>query len=103
MYTQCQGYRSAQQVIHSYNGTLLWKIESYQRKRQDAINRVKTIIAFRPIMAFIRVTAADDAPQFKTDGKYGCTGRGRKWTILLHWSRVLSKPSLKALGTSHVS
>jgi hypothetical protein len=32
----------AQQAIHSYNGTLLWKIEGYQRKRQDAINGVKT-------------------------------------------------------------
>ncbi len=34
----------AQQAIHSYNGTLLWKIESYQRKRQDAINGVKTAL-----------------------------------------------------------
>ncbi|CAB4034053.1 TNF receptor-associated factor 3-like [Paramuricea clavata] len=33
-----------QQSIHSYNGTLLWKIESYQRKRQDAINGVKTAL-----------------------------------------------------------
>ncbi|XP_028395412.1 TNF receptor-associated factor 2-like, partial [Dendronephthya gigantea] len=35
---------SAQQRIHSYNGTLLWKIEGYQRKRQDAINGVKTAL-----------------------------------------------------------
>ena len=34
----------AQQLIHSYNGTLLWKIEGYQRKRQDAINGVKTAL-----------------------------------------------------------
>ena len=34
----------AQQAIHSYNGTLLWKIEGYQRKRQDAINGVKTAL-----------------------------------------------------------
>jgi hypothetical protein len=38
----------AQQVIHSYNGTLLWKIESYQRKRQDAINGVKTALYSPP-------------------------------------------------------
>ena len=35
---------SPQQRIHSYNGTLLWKIEGYQRKRQDAINGVKTAL-----------------------------------------------------------
>ncbi|XP_028415916.1 TNF receptor-associated factor 3-like [Dendronephthya gigantea] len=34
----------AQQLIHSYNGTLLWKIDNYQRKRQDAINGVKTAL-----------------------------------------------------------
>ncbi|XP_028415920.1 TNF receptor-associated factor 3-like [Dendronephthya gigantea] len=34
----------AQQLIHSYNGTLLWKIDAYQRKRQDAINGVKTAL-----------------------------------------------------------
>ena len=34
----------AQPTIHSYNGTLLWKIEEYQRKRQDAINGVKTAL-----------------------------------------------------------
>ena len=38
----------AQQAIHSYNGTLLWKIESYQRKRQDAINGVKTALYSPP-------------------------------------------------------
>ncbi|XP_028407388.1 TNF receptor-associated factor 3-like isoform X2 [Dendronephthya gigantea] len=34
----------AQQMIHSYNGTLLWKIDGYQRKRQDAINGIKTAL-----------------------------------------------------------
>ena len=38
----------AQQAIHSYNGTLLWKIEGYQRKRQDAINGVKTALYSPP-------------------------------------------------------
>ena len=38
----------AQQAIHSYNGTLLWKIQSYQRKRQDAINGVKTALYSLP-------------------------------------------------------
>ncbi len=38
----------AQQAIHSYNGTLLWKIESYQRKRQDAINGVKPALYSPP-------------------------------------------------------
>ena len=38
----------AQQAIHSYNGTLVWKIESYQRKRQDAINGVKTALYSLP-------------------------------------------------------
>jgi hypothetical protein len=38
----------AQQAIHSYNGTLVWKIESYQRKRQDAINGVKTTLYSPP-------------------------------------------------------
>jgi hypothetical protein len=37
-----------QQAIHSYNGTLLWKIESYERKRQDAINGVKTALYSPP-------------------------------------------------------
>ena len=36
--------RFKQGNIHSHNGTLLWKIESYQRKRQDAINGVKTAL-----------------------------------------------------------
>ena len=38
----------AQQTIHSYNGTLLWKIDGYQRKRQDAINGVKTALYSLP-------------------------------------------------------
>ncbi len=38
----------AQQAIPSYNGTLFWKIESYQRKRQDAINGVKTALYSPP-------------------------------------------------------
>ena len=38
----------AQQVVHSHNGTLLWKIESYQRKRQDAINGIKTALYSPP-------------------------------------------------------
>jgi hypothetical protein len=38
----------AQQAIHSYNGTLLWTIDSYQRKRQDAINGVKTALYSPP-------------------------------------------------------
>ena len=38
----------AQQVIHSHNGTLMWKVESYQRKRQDAINGVKTALYSPP-------------------------------------------------------
>ncbi|XP_046862854.1 TNF receptor-associated factor 2-like [Xenia sp. Carnegie-2017] len=29
------------QAIQSYNGTLLWKIDNFNRKRQDAINGVK--------------------------------------------------------------
>ena len=37
-----------QQAIHSYNGELLWKIEGYQRKRQDAIKRVKTALYSPP-------------------------------------------------------
>ena len=39
-----RGTRAHQSIIHSYNGTLLWKIEGYQRKRQDAINGVKTAL-----------------------------------------------------------
>ena len=38
----------AQQVVHSHNGTLVWKIEIYQRKRQDAINGVKTALYSPP-------------------------------------------------------
>ena len=38
----------AQQTIHSYNSTLLWKIEGYQKKRQDAINGVKTALYSPP-------------------------------------------------------
>ena len=38
----------AEQLIHSYNGTLVWKIEGYQRKRQDAINGVKTSLYSSP-------------------------------------------------------
>ena len=38
----------AQQVVHSHNGTLLWKIEGYQTKRQDAINGVKTALYSPP-------------------------------------------------------
>ena len=40
--------RFKQGIIHSYNGTLLWKIEGYQRKRQDAINGVKTALYSPP-------------------------------------------------------
>ncbi|XP_046855192.1 TNF receptor-associated factor 3-like [Xenia sp. Carnegie-2017] len=36
------------QVIHSYNGTLLWKIDNYNRKRQDAINGIKTALYSPP-------------------------------------------------------
>ena len=48
--TDLESQRSlrAQQTIHTYNGTLLWKIEEYQRKRQDAINGVKTAIYSPP-------------------------------------------------------
>ena len=38
----------AQQAIESYNGNLLWKIESYQRKRQDAINGVNIALYSPP-------------------------------------------------------
>jgi hypothetical protein len=37
-----------QQSIHSYNGTLLWKIKNYQRERQNAINGVKTVLTSPP-------------------------------------------------------
>ena len=36
--------REPSQTKVNYNGVLLWKIEGYQRKRQDAINEVKTTI-----------------------------------------------------------
>ncbi|XP_028415913.1 TNF receptor-associated factor 3-like [Dendronephthya gigantea] len=36
--------REPLQTKVNYNGTLLWKIEGYQRKRQDAINGVKTAL-----------------------------------------------------------
>ncbi|XP_046855664.1 TNF receptor-associated factor 3-like [Xenia sp. Carnegie-2017] len=36
------------QAIHSYNGTLLWKIDNYNRKRQDAINGIKTALYSPP-------------------------------------------------------
>ncbi|CAB4013192.1 TNF receptor-associated factor 3-like [Paramuricea clavata] len=45
---QYQRGTCAQQAIYSYNGTLLWKIEGYQRKRQDAINGVKTALYSPP-------------------------------------------------------
>ena len=38
----------AQQTIHSYNSTSLWKIEGYQKKRQDAINGLKTALYSAP-------------------------------------------------------
>ena len=36
--------REPSQTKMNYNGVLLWKIEGYQRKRQDGINGVKTTI-----------------------------------------------------------
>ncbi|XP_046855204.1 TNF receptor-associated factor 3-like [Xenia sp. Carnegie-2017] len=36
------------QVIHSFNGTLLWKIDNFNRKRQDAINGIKTALYSPP-------------------------------------------------------
>ena len=47
-YLESQRGLQAQQTIHSYNGTLLWKIEGYQRKRQDAITGVKTALYSPP-------------------------------------------------------
>ncbi|XP_028417569.1 TNF receptor-associated factor 3-like isoform X2 [Dendronephthya gigantea] len=41
---ECQGTAQAQHPIHSYNGTLLWKIDGFQRKRQDAITGKKTAL-----------------------------------------------------------
>ncbi|XP_046855200.1 TNF receptor-associated factor 5-like [Xenia sp. Carnegie-2017] len=32
------------QAIHSYNGTLLWKIDNFKKKRQNAINGIKTAL-----------------------------------------------------------
>ena len=45
---ESQRARRAQPMIQSYNGTLLWKIDGYQRKRQDAINGVKTALFSHP-------------------------------------------------------
>ena len=39
-----QPLRGPEQPKVNYNGVLLWKIEGYQRKRQDAINGVKTAL-----------------------------------------------------------
>ncbi|XP_046855631.1 TNF receptor-associated factor 3-like [Xenia sp. Carnegie-2017] len=36
------------QAIHSYNGTLLWKIDNFSKKRQDAINGIKTALYSAP-------------------------------------------------------
>ncbi|XP_046855203.1 TNF receptor-associated factor 2-like [Xenia sp. Carnegie-2017] len=36
------------QAIHSYNGTLLWKIDNFSKKRQDAINGIKTALYSPP-------------------------------------------------------
>ncbi|XP_046855227.1 TNF receptor-associated factor 3-like [Xenia sp. Carnegie-2017] len=36
------------QAIHSYNGTLLWKIDNFKKKRQDAINGIKTALYSPP-------------------------------------------------------
>ena len=36
------------QSVHSYNGILNWKIDGYQRKREDAINGVKTPLYSKP-------------------------------------------------------
>ena len=43
---ECPRDPPAPQVTH--NGTLLWKIEGYQRKRQDAINGVKKALYSPP-------------------------------------------------------
>ncbi|XP_028412013.1 TNF receptor-associated factor 3-like [Dendronephthya gigantea] len=40
--------RGSPPVNHDCNGTLLWKIEDYQKKRQDAINGVKTSLYSQP-------------------------------------------------------
>ncbi|CAB4014322.1 TNF receptor-associated factor 2 isoform X1 [Paramuricea clavata] len=39
-----ESQRDVQEAIPSQNGILLWKIEDFQRKRQDAINEVKTAL-----------------------------------------------------------
>ncbi|XP_046855637.1 TNF receptor-associated factor 3-like [Xenia sp. Carnegie-2017] len=36
------------QLIHSYNGTLLWIIDNFKKKRQDAINGIKTSLYSAP-------------------------------------------------------
>ncbi|XP_046855628.1 TNF receptor-associated factor 3-like isoform X1 [Xenia sp. Carnegie-2017] len=36
------------QAIHSYNGRLLWKIDNFKKKRQDAINGIKTALYSPP-------------------------------------------------------
>ena len=46
--TESQRAPRAQETIHSYNGTLLWKIGGCKRKRQDAINGVKTALYSDP-------------------------------------------------------
>ena len=40
--------RSASSANQIHNGILLWKIDGYQRKRQDAINGVKTALYSQP-------------------------------------------------------
>ena len=45
---QSNGDQTPVQSIHSYNGILLWKIDGFQRKRQDAINGVKTALYSQP-------------------------------------------------------
>ena len=36
--------RRPAQIAHSYNGTLLWRIDGFKRKRQEAINETKTAL-----------------------------------------------------------
>ena len=40
--------RQAQESIHSFDGTLLWKIEAYQKKRQDALNGERSALYSSP-------------------------------------------------------
>ncbi|XP_046856610.1 TNF receptor-associated factor 3-like [Xenia sp. Carnegie-2017] len=40
------------QVKHSHNGTLLWKIDNFYKKRQDAINGVKNAWYSPPFYSF---------------------------------------------------